>query len=200
MNKAPTHQDAVSQEVIDALAAGVYPSDAGSIRLAELSPQGAAYLFAYGVRQAVRDAATNVKSEVQSIALKEVLSPEKLTDEERQELADLEFDDSVESETDTALLRAVARGFIVAYAREKGVKLTSEAIAEGVEAYLGPNGPKAPTYPALMKAYGLVKPAVMDAKRARLQACIDGTIGAEKPRRKGKKEPASALAALGLFG
>jgi len=202
MSKNPTHSaDEVAPEVFTALASAVYPSDVGEVRLAELSPQGATYLFAYGVRQAVRDAATNVKSEVQSIALKEVLSPEKLTNEERQELADLEraFDDSVESEADTALLRAVARGFIIAYAREKGVKLTPEAIAEGVEAYLGLNGPKAPTYPALMRAYGLTKPAVMDVKRARLQACIDGTIGAEKPRRKGKKEPASALAALGLF-
>jgi len=202
MSKNPTHSaDAVSDEVFAALASAVYPSDVGEVRLAELSPAGAAYLFAYGVRQAVRDASANVKAEVQALALKSVLSPDTLSAEEQEELKTLEenFDSSVRDEADEKLLRNVARGYITAVAQQMGVQLSPESIKAGVDAYFTPNGPKAPSYPSLKRVFGLVKSVVVAAKKARLQACIDGTIGQAKARPGKAAKPDNALAALGLF-
>jgi len=208
MTKLPTHNgsateaDAVPQDVVDALASAVYPSDVGEVRLAELSPQGAVYMLSYGIKKAISDASASVKSETQNLALKSVLSADQLSPSEQTEVQSLEedFDDSVRGEADEALLKNVARGYIQAVARQRGVQLTPEAIKEGVEAYLGPNGPKAPSYPALMRVYGLVKSVVIEAKRARLQACRDGTIGQPKARGGKAAKPDNALAALGLFG
>jgi len=204
MNKTPTHAavDTVSPEVIEALASATYPSDVGEVRLAELSPQGAVYMLSYGVKKAISDASANVKSEKQNLALKAVLSADQLSAEEREELKTLEenFDDTVEGETDEALLKNVARGYIQAVARQRGVQLSPNAVKEGIEAYLGPNGPKAPSYPSLLRVYGLVKSVVIEAKRARLQACRDGTIGQAKTRSGKAAKADSALAALGLFG
>jgi len=203
MTKIPTHTaDAVSDEVFAALASAVYPSDVGEVRLAELSPAGATYLFAYGVRQAVRDASANVKAEVQALALKSVLSPDTLSAEEQEELKTLEenFDSSVQDESDEKLLRNVARGYITAVAQQMGVTLTPESVKAGVDAYFTPNGPKAPSYPSLMRTFGLVKSVVVTAKRARLEACKNGTIGQAKARAGKAVKADSALAALGLFG
>jgi len=202
MSKNPTHSaDAVSDEVFAALASAVYPSDVGEVRLAELSPQGAVYLLSYGVKKAVSDASASVKSETQSLALKAVLTPDDLSKDEKEELQHLEenFDNTIQDEADEKLMRNVARGYIAAVAQQRGVTLTPEAIKEGVDAYFGPNGPKAPSYPALMRVFGLVKSVVIEAKRARLQACRDGTIG--QPRARGVKAAKSndALTALGLF-
>jgi len=202
MNKTPTHTaDTVSPEVLEALAAAVYPSDIGEVRLAELSPQGAVYLMGYGVRKAIGDASANIKAEVQGLALKSVLSPDQLSADERKEIQSLEenFDDSIRDEADEGLLKNVARGYIQAVARQRGVQLSPDAVKEGVEAYLGPNGPKAPSYPSLLRVYGLVKSVVIEAKRARLQACRDGTIGQPKTRSGKAAKTDSALAALGLF-
>jgi len=202
MSKNPTHSaDAVSDEVFAALASAVYPSDVGEVRLAELSPQGAVYLLSYGIKKAISDASANIKSETQNLALKSVLSADQLSAEEREELKTLEenFDDTVEGETDEALLKNVARGYIQAVARQRGVQLTPDAVKEGVEAYLGPNGPKAPSYPALMRVFGLVKSVVIEAKKARLQACRDGTIGQPKARGGKAAKSNDALAKLGLF-
>jgi len=197
-----THADAVSQDVIDALASAVYPSDVGEVRLSELSPQGAVYLLAYGVRQAVRDASANVKAEVQALALKAVLSPDTLSADEQKEVETLEenFDNTIQDDADEKLLRNVARGYITAVASQMGVQLTPEAIKAGVDAYFAPNGPKAPSYPSLMRVFGLVKSVVTQAKRARLEACRDGTIGQPKARPGKAAKADSALAALGLFG
>jgi len=207
MNKTPTHSTdmpdhSVSPEVIEALADATFPSDVGEVRLAELSPSGVVYLFAYGVKKAISDASANVKSEAQGLALKSVLSPDQLTEQEQKEVQSLEenFDDSIRDEADEGLLKNVARGYIQAVARQRGVQLSPEAIKEGVEAYLGPNGPKAPSYPSLMRVYGLVKSIVVEAKRARLEACKNGTIGQAKSRPGKAKKTDGALAALGLFG
>jgi len=202
MSKNPTHSaDEVAPEVFTALASAVYPSDVGEVRLAELSPQGAVYMLSYGIKKVISDASANIKSETQNLALKSVLSADQLSAEEREELKTLEenFDDSVEGEADEALLKNVARGYIQAVARQRGVQLTPDAVKEGIEAYLGPFGPKAPSYPALMRVYGLVKSVVIEAKRARLQACRDGTIGQAKSRPGKAKKTDGALAALGLF-
>jgi len=191
----------LTNDVIDALENATFQSDIGEVRLAELSPQGAVYIFAYGVKKAIADASANVKAEVQGLALKSVLSPDQLSADERKGLKALEesYDDSVRDEADETLLKNVARGYIQSVARQRGVQLTPEAIKEGVETYLGPNGPKAPSYPALMRVYGLVKSTVIQAKRARLQACKDGTIGQAKTRPGKAAKADSALAALGLF-
>jgi len=203
MNKIPTHAaaDTVSPEVIEALASATFPSDVGEVRLSDLSPAGAVYMLSYGVRKAIADASANVKAETQSLAIKSVLSPDQLTAAEQKEVAALEenYDDSVRDETDETLLKNVARGYIQSVARQRGVQLTPEAIKEGIEAYLGPNGPKAPSYPSLLRVYGLVKSVVIETKRARLQSCRDGTIGQPKTRSGKAAKTDSALAALGLF-
>jgi len=202
MNKIPTHSaDAVSDEVLGALASADYPSDIGNVRLAELSPSGAVYLFAYGVKKAISDASAGVKAETQALALKSVLDPDNLSESEKESLQRLEenFDNTVGNEGDEKLLGAVARGYITAIASQRGVTLTPEAIKAGVDAYFGPNGPKAPSYPSLMRVYGLVKSTVIEAKRARLEACKNGTIGQAKARAGKAAKTDSALAALGLF-
>jgi len=202
MSKNPTHSaDAVSDEVFAALASAVYPSDVGEVRLAELSPQGAVYLLSYGVKKAVSDAAANMKAETQALALKSVLDPDNLSESEKESLQRLgeNFDNTVGNEGDEKLLRAVARGYITAVAQQMGVALTPEAVKEGVEAYFSPSGPKAPSYPSLMRVYGLIKSTVIEAKQARLQACRDGTIGQPKARGGKAAKSNDALAALGLF-
>jgi len=202
LNGSAAEADTVSPEVFDALAAATYPSDVGEVRLADLSPAGAVYLLAYGVRQAVRDASANVKSEVQTLAIKSVLSPDELSEDEKNQLEALEenFDSSVQDEADEKLLRNVARGYITAVAQQMGVTLTPESVKAGVDAYFTPNGPKAPSYPSLMRTFGLVKSVVVAAKRARLEACKNGTIGQPKARPGKAAKADSALAALGLFG
>jgi len=204
MSKDPTHSPdyvPVPTEVLKALAEAVYTTDLGPILLSDLSPEGAVYMFAYGVRQAIRDASANVKAEVQTLALKSVLSPDTLSAEEQEELKTLEenFDSSVRDEADEKLLRNVARGYITAVAQQMGVQLSPESIKAGVDAYFAPNGPKAPSYPSLMRVFGLVKSVVIQAKKARLDACIDGTIGQVKVRPGKAAKSDNALAALGLF-
>jgi len=204
MSKNPTHTVEtipVPVEVLNALADAVYPSDVGPVLLGDLSPEGAVYMFAYGVKQAIKDASANVKSEKQSLALKAVLSPDQLSEDERKEVEALEenFDSSLQDEADEKLLRNVARGYITAVAQQMGVQLSPESIKAGVDAYFTPNGPKAPSYPSLMRVFGLVKSVVVAAKKARLQACIDGTIGQAKARGGKAAKPDNALAALGLF-
>jgi len=209
MSKNPTHTDAspivtdanaVPPAVMAALENATFESDVGPIRLAHLSPAGALHFMAYGVLRSTRDASISVKAKAQALALKAVLTPGMLTDDtDKEELSKLEeaYDDAIENDTDKALLRAVARGFIAAVAKERGVKLSPEAIAEGAEAYLSPNGPDAPSFPTLLKVYGLVKGVTVAAKRARLVACIDGSIGVERPRKAAKSN--NLLAGLGLF-
>jgi len=209
MNKIPTHTDAatevdagVSQDVIAALAAATYPSDVGPVKLSELSPAGAVYMMSYGIKQALRDASTNIKSETQALAIKSVLDPEQLTEEEKAELERLEetFDDGIQDDADRSLFRTVARAYIVAVARKMGVELTADAVKSGVDAYFAPGGTKAPSYPKVKMAYGLTKSVVIEAKLARLKACKDGSIN--KPKARGEKaaKTDAALAALGLFG
>jgi len=205
MSKNPTHTVEtipVPVEVLNALADAVYMSEVGPVLLGDLSPEGAVYMLAYGVRQAIRDASANVKAEVQALAIKSVLYPTELSEDEQKELKTLEenFDSTVQGESDEKLLRNVARGYIVAVAQQMGVQLSPESIKAGVDAYFTPNGPKAPSYPSLMRVFGLVKSVVMAAKKARLQACIDGTIGQPKARGGKAAKPDNALAALGLFG
>jgi len=205
MSKNPTHTVEtipVPAEVLSALADAVYMSDVGPILLGDLSPEGAVYMFAYGVRQAIRDASANVKAETQALAIKSVLYPTELSTDEQKELEILEkdFDSTVQDESDEKLLRNVARGYITAVAAQMGVTLTPESVKAGVDAYFAPNGAKAPSYPSLMRVYGLVKSVVVAAKKARLQACIDGTIGQPKARGGKAAKPDNALAALGLFG
>jgi len=204
MSKNPTHTVEtipVPVEVLNALADAVYPSDVGPVLLGDLSPEGAVYMFAYGVKQAIKDASANVKSEKQSLALKAVLSPDQLSEDERKEVEALEenFDSSLQDEADEKLLRNVARGYITAVAQQMGVTLTPESVKAGVDAYFTPNGPKAPSYPSLMRTFGLVKSVVVAAKRARLEACKNGTIGQAKARPGKAAKADSALAALGLF-
>jgi len=205
MSKNPAHTVEtipVPVEVLNALADAVYMTDLGPILLGDLSPEGAVYLFAYGVRQAIRDASANVKAETQALAIKSVLYPTELSEDEQKELKTLEenFDSTIQDESDEKLLRNVARGYIVAVAQQMGVQLSPESIKAGVDAYFAPNGPKAPSYPSLMRVFGLVKSVVVAAKKARLQACIDGTIGQPKARGGKAAKPDNALAALGLFG
>jgi len=205
MSKNPTHTVEtipVPVEVLNALADAVYMSEVGPVLLGDLSPEGAVYMLAYGVRQAIRDASANVKAEVQALAIKSVLYPTELSEDEQKELKTLEenFDSTVQGESDEKLLRNVARGYIVAVAQQMGVQLSPESIKAGVDAYFAPNGSKAPSYPSLMRVFGLVKSVVMAAKKARLQACIDGTIGQPKARGGKAAKPDNALAALGLFG
>ena len=207
MAKSPTHTDtdtdanAIPHAVMAALAATTYDSDIGPVKLVDLSPEGAVHFMAYGIMQSTRDASAAVKAKAQALALKAVLQPDTLSENDREELKELDaaFDDSVHTEAEEALLRTVARAFISAVAQQKGVKLSAKAVANGVETFLGPNGPKAPSYPALMKVFGLVKGVVMEAKRARLQACIDGTIGKERAPRGKAAEADGSLSDLGLF-
>jgi len=204
MSKNPTHTVEtipVPVEVLNALADAVYPSDVGPVLLGDLSPEGAVYLFAYGVRQAIRDASANVKAETQALAIKSVLYPTELSEDEQKELKTLEenFDSTIQDEADEKLLRNVARGYITAVASQMGVTLTPESVKDGVDAYFAPNGSKAPSYPSLMRVFGLVKSVVVAAKKARLRACIVGTIGQVKVRPGKAAKRDSALAALGLF-
>jgi len=199
MTKTLTHTADITA-VLDALATTAFESDIGTVRLGNLSPAGAVHFFSYGLTQSTRDASAAVKAKAQALAMKAVLAPESLGDDDRKELKKLEavYDDSVDTDADQALMRAVARGFITSVAQSKGVKLNAKAIANGVETFMGPNGPKAPSYPALQKTFGLVKGVVTEAKRKRLAACIDGTIGAERARG-GNTETDGSLDELGLF-
>jgi len=199
MSKTLTHTADITA-VLDALATTAFESDVGTVRLGDLSPAGAVHFMAYGILQSTRDASAAVKAKAQTLALKAVLTPESLGDDDLEELKKLEavYDDGVDTDADKALFRAVARGFIASVAQSKGIKLTAKAIANGVETFMGPSGSKAPSYPALMKVFGLTKGVVMEAKRKRLAACIDGTVGAERARG-GNAEADGSLDELGLF-
>jgi len=149
----------------------------------------------YEATNAIQAAGICAQEKARPLAMKAVLSPEELTEEERKELVKLEaaFDDYIENDADHALMRIVAHDYIRAFAKKKGVKLSAEKAAEGVEIFLGFSGYKTPSYERIRRAFGLVKGIVRETEMARLTACFDSSIGAERAPRGGE------LADLGLF-
>jgi len=124
--------------------------------------------FGYEGTNAIHAAGLCAQEKTRPLAMKAVLAPENLTEEERKELMKLEatFDDSLENDADHALMRLVAHDYIRAFAKKKGVKLSDEKAAAGVEIFLGPSGYGTPSYERIRRAFGLVKGIVKETEAA----------------------------------
>jgi len=153
------------------------------------------YSSGYEVTNAIQAAGICAQEKARPLAVKAVLASKELTEEERKELVSLEaaFDDHIENDADHALMRLVVHDYIMAVAGEKGIRLSAKSVAEGMETFLGFSGYKAPAYARIRRAFGLVKGIVRETEMARLTACFDSSIGAERAPRGGE------LADLGLF-